>query len=263
MARRDWDRSFFRKSPLFWPIARAAAVLERFAEWPAPEDLALLFEGEPPVRFVPARPRPRRAPVPAEARYDARIALDRSVPTRAASWHDLLNALVWASFPRAKLALHVRQHRMIAARLGDPHLPSSRTKEQDAVAMLDEGGTLLLCPRAQRQELADAMKERTGAGVADMVTRGAASVAIFGHAIYEGLACNGPERVNAAAYVVEVEAIPAGVEARIAAGDAALAELLSRREPIRREDFGTIAVAEPLALATASRSSPGGSSPAS
>ena len=249
-----WDPSFFRKSPLFWPIARAAGRLERFAEWPAPEDLVALFDGEPPVRFERATPQPRRAPVPALARYDARIALERTVSTRPASWHDLLNALVWATFPRAKLALHARQHRMIAARLGDDlRLPGARTKEQDAVAMLDEGGVVLLCPRGQRRAMGNAIKERAGAGVVDLVARGDASAVVFGHAIYEGLACAGPERVYAAAYVVEVDAIPEGAPERIGAADAALAALLDREAPIERGEFGTVAVGEKLARATASR----------
>ncbi len=226
MTRVTWNPSFFRKSPLFWPIAPAAAKLERFDDWPAPSDLALLFPlsregGEPPVRFAIASPRPRRRPAAADARYDARIAVDRIVPTRARSWHDLLNALVWATFPRAKLALHTRQHRMIAARLGDDlRLPGSRTKEQDAVAMLDEGGVAVLRSRQASCEV------------------------IFGHAIYEGLACKGPPSVRAAARIVDVEAIPPDRLERVAAVDEALANLLSREAPIGREDFGSIVVGD-------------------
>jgi Protein of unknown function (DUF3025) len=226
-----WDPTFFRKSPLYWPIAEAASKLERFDDWPAPSDLALLFSphlGDPPVRFDLASPKPRRRPAAADARYDARIAVERVVPTRARSWHDLLNALVWASFPRAKLALHTRQHRMIEARLGaDLRLPGARTKEQDAVAMLDEGGVVLL--------------------------RGRQSCAvIFGHAIYEGLACDGPPNVRGAAYVVSVDDVPVDPRARVAVADAALAEILSRAEPIGREDFETIVVGPHLAPLLAS-----------
>jgi len=249
-----WDPSFFRKSPLFWPIARAAAGLERLAEWPTPEELTRLFEGEPPVRFELAGPKPRRAPLPAASRYDTRIAVDRVVSTRRASWHDLLNALVWASFPRAKLALHTRQHRMIAARLGDDlRLPGARTKEQDAVAMLDEGGVVVLCPGARRAEMASAIRQPGGAGAAGMLERGEASAVIFGHAIYEGLACAGPERVHAAAYVVDMDPSGQGARERVAAADAALAELLSREAAIERGVFGTITVGERLANVTVTR----------
>ena len=211
-------------------------------------------EGQPPVRFALAGPQPRRAPLPADARYDARIALERTVSTRRASWHDLLNALVWTSFPRAKLALHLRQHRMIAARLQDDlRLPGSRTKEQDAVAMLDEGGVAVLCPRGERAELASALKEK-GADVSKRVERGEVSVVIFGHAIYEGLACEGgPEQVHAAAYVIEVDGTERTARERVAAADRGLGALLEREEALGRGELGTVVVGEILARATEGR----------
>lgn len=65
-----------------------------------------------------------------------------AVPSRRDNLHDLLNALVWARFPLAKRALCERQVGLARARA-----PSSgqrlRTREQDAAAMLDEGGMLL------------------------------------------------------------------------------------------------------------------------
>jgi hypothetical protein len=218
-----WDPSFFRKNPLFWPIARAAQALEHFDDWPAPGELARAFDGPPPVRFERPAPKPRRSRAPANERYDARIAIDRVVPTRPRSWHDLLSALVWASFPRAKLALHERQHRMIGARLGaDLRLPGARTREQDAVAMLDEGGVVLL---------------RAGASSCPV---------IFGHAIYEGLVCAGPPNVRAAAHVVEIDALVPDARSRVALADATLFALLSREAPIRRDDFETIVIDDRL-----------------
>ena len=66
------------------------------------------------------------------------------VPTRAHNLHDLLNALVWARFPRAKRALCARQVSLARERgpapAGQQRL---RSREQDAAAMLDEGGMLL------------------------------------------------------------------------------------------------------------------------
>jgi hypothetical protein len=218
-----WDSSFYCKNPLFWPIARAAETLRHFDEWPEPEQLVRVFQGEPPVRFERAPSKPRRGRAPANARYDTRIALDRVVPTRERSWHDLLSALVWGSFPRAKLALHLRQHRMIGARLGpDLRLPGARTKEQDAVAMLDEGGVVVL--RAP----------------------GSVCAAIFGHAIYEGLVCGAPPNVRAAAYVVDVEALADDAPARLAMADAALAELMSREGAIGRTDIESLLVDDQL-----------------
>jgi hypothetical protein len=221
-----WDPSFFRKSPLFWPVAEVAAALERFSAWPAPDDLNVLFRDERPVRFEAAPPKPRRRHRVEAPSYDARIALEGVVPTRAESWHDLLNAVVWASFPRAKRALHARQHRMIAARLDrDARVPGARTPEQDAVAMIDEGGVVVLRARAPAQQIA----------------------VIFGHAIYEGLVCGGPT-ARGAAYVVTVDGLGADARAR---ADAALAELLCRDRPIGRADLETIVIEENLAAPAA------------
>ncbi len=78
-------------------------------------------------------------------------------------WHDLMNALVWATFPAAKAALHSRQHRAIVGGLapGACTLPR-RTPELDALALVDEGGVV--------------------------VGGGGGPVVVFGHAIYESVA---------------------------------------------------------------------------
>jgi hypothetical protein len=66
------------------------------------------------------------------------------VPTRPHNLHDLLNALVWARFPRAKLALCERHMAVARAReRTPPGTQRLRSREQDAAAMLDEGGMLL------------------------------------------------------------------------------------------------------------------------
>jgi hypothetical protein len=87
------------------------------------------------------------------------------VPTRPRSWHDFLNALVWGRFPRAKRALHERQHGELVSSVpaGAKHLPGARSREHDALALLDEGGVVLLAAHGSR------------IGV------------VFGHALYEGL----------------------------------------------------------------------------
>ena len=243
-----WDPSFFRRSPLFWPVASAAASLEKCERWPEPDELTKMFVGEPPVRFEYARPKPRRRPSSPEVRYDARIAIARRVPTRPESWHDVFNALVWASFPRAKLALHERQHRTISARLGDDgRLPGGRTSEQDAIAMLDEGGVVLVCVRNQRFLVDSAMARGTSRELARLVGNAVASVILFGHGIYEGLARKRLPRVRAAAYVVEVDAIDADSASRVHTADVSLAALLSRPDPIDRTAFASLAIDEHIA----------------
>ncbi|MBX3190690.1 MAG: DUF3025 domain-containing protein [Labilithrix sp.] len=200
---------FFEASELFAPIARAARTFARHDDWPRVEDYGLAFAAPPPVRFVAAAPRPRRrrgAPLVAspDDRYDAKIALRREVSTRARSWHDFLNALVWASFPRAKLALHTRQHRAIGAWAppGTARLPNARTRELDALALIDEGAVIVL---------RDATEERS---------------AIFGHALYEGLVLENRSMI-ARAVVFDAPALPRTLEDLVAAADEALAAALS------------------------------------
>ncbi len=184
----------------FWPLARAARALGACTDFPPVGTLTRVFEGEAPVRFVVAAPRRRRRePLQPHTLYDARITLEREVPTRERSWHDLMNALVWGTFPRAKLALHARQHRAIAARIApdSPRLPPCRTRELDALALLDEGGVVVLARDPAR------VRAALGAGaLRDEVAGGSADALVFGHAIYESLALGVVPAVVAAVVVL-------------------------------------------------------------
>jgi hypothetical protein len=202
-----FDGRFFEKSPLHWPIAAAAAVFADAGDWPAPEEYDRAFRGRAgPVRFARSEPvkrrRRERPPVDPESMYDANI-VRGVVPTRARCWHDFLNALVWATFPAAKRALHARQYAMIRAWAtpGARTLPNARTREQDAVALVDEGGILLLTA-----------PERT--------------VAVpFGHALFEGLVYRTPSMI-ARGVPLAVDALPTEREALLELADRALARLL-------------------------------------
>ena len=189
----------FDREPLFWPLVRAARALGEHTDFPPIDALARVFAGSPPVRFATATPRRRRrAPLDVRSLYDARITVERTVPTRARSWHDLMNALVWGTFPRAKLALHARQHRAITERLtpGTRTLPPTRTRELDALALLDEGGVIVLVQNPQ--SLREAMASNRPGVLRKHVASGTAQAVVFGHAIYESLALSVAPAVVAA-----------------------------------------------------------------
>ena len=116
--------------------------------------------------------------------YDARIAREGCVPTRPGSWHDLMNALVWATFPLAKRALHERQHRLVVP--AAPGESARRPRELDALALLDEGGLIVL---ASARSLEACARE---SGLEDAIATGEATAFVFGHAIYEGLVLGRP-----------------------------------------------------------------------
>lgn len=71
-----------------------------------------------------------------------------AVPTRPRNLHDLMNALTWTAYPQAKLTLCHRQVEVARAR--GTHTNRLRTKAQDRLAMLDEGGVLGLPGGAER-----------------------------------------------------------------------------------------------------------------
>lgn len=67
--------------------------------------------------------------------YETRILQTGEVPTRADSWHDILNALVWLRFPRFKSALNAAHGVAITLETG-----SRRGRRRDALTVLDESG---------------------------------------------------------------------------------------------------------------------------
>ncbi len=198
VTRGAWNGRFFEADPRFWPIAPAARRFAEHPDWPAPEELEA-----PGVRFVTAHKprRARRGTSDPTTGYDARV-LAGEVPTRPRSWHDFLNALVWVTFPESKRRLPARQAEAIRSAVapGARGLPNARTREQDALALLDEGGVVVLRGRDATLTLG------------------------FGHALYEALVTCGPN-VTASALSFELEQLPEPSAARGLA-DRLLAERL-------------------------------------
>ena len=153
VARAGWQGAGLAP-PWFDAIRDVAAPLGD--GWPAVERIDAALAEPAGVRFVTAdKPRPRRRsrwPIDVESLYEVRIATRREVPTRPDSAHDLLNALAWAAFPRAKWALSCRLAGAQRERLaGAPvawRLPGTRSRAHDRLALLDEGGILTAGGRA-------------------------------------------------------------------------------------------------------------------
>jgi hypothetical protein len=190
----QWSPCFFEKHRDFWPIARAASNFASCEDWPDVETYTSAFDiddGEPPVRFeqAPAKRRRPAGPVVRSSLYDAVIVQRRIVLTRPRMWHDYLNALVWTAFPRAKLALHRRQHAAIERWIpeGATQLPNARTRELDALALVDEGGVLILSQR-ERPVSATAIATELS------LEQGETSMH-FGHALFEGLVLGQPAMI--------------------------------------------------------------------
>ncbi len=84
-----------------------------------------------PLRFVPTPP-------PAGS-YEAYIYESGEISTRQNNWHDIWNALVWARFPRTKLAMNARHYAEIqSGRL------VNRGPVRDALTLFDECGAVVV-----------------------------------------------------------------------------------------------------------------------
>ena len=121
--------------------------LERLAAhvaWPDVTGYRAILDAD--VDFVESDP--RRGKLKAgldasdiEGSYVARCR-DGVVPTRLHNLHDLMGALTWARFPQTKRAIIDRQISVAVARGAVTN--RLRTKEQDTLAMLDEGGVFII-----------------------------------------------------------------------------------------------------------------------
>jgi hypothetical protein len=239
----DWDPDFVERSPMFEPLRQAAAGL-RTTDWPSVDDLQRLAAareetirsaGGAPLTFVAQEgARPRRT----EEQYEARIYLRGEVQVRHANWHDLLNALVWLTFPHAKAALNARhQQALLAQRSGGAR---NRGPVQDALTLMDEGGVLVAAsdPELLRQVERFAWK--------DLFWRGRARVAsdmrfyLFGHALYEK-ALAPFSGITGRGILLEVgrELLAAPLEAQLERLDRTVAERL--REPTRMQSTRELA----------------------
>lgn len=176
-----FDIHFLSKLPLLSLLLElrpaAAAFVHRRTQWPNLDELtaaaaeagARTATGHR-LRFVDAPPRRRRR-MAGDTRtgpdYELRVYNFGEVQTRLRNWHDFFNALAWLIFPHTKAALNRRQ-----VEGWDPTL--IRTREQDRLAMFDEGGVIL---------------------VGD-------NVLLFGHALMESLVL-GINRVRGMAFMIE------------------------------------------------------------
>lgn len=230
----SWDASLARRSPLFAPLAEALAALAAAAatateggdaSFPQPETIDAALGARAGIRFERQRPvaRRRRRPRDPALMYDARIAREGCVPTRPGSWHDLMNALVWATFPQAKRALHERQHGLVVP--ASPGESARRPRELDALALLDEGGLVVSSPTS----LAGADEEE----LARAVGSGEAKAFVFGHAIYEGIVLGRPAPLASVVCVVCREASVAEADRALAAVVADRTQILDPRAMLR------------------------------
>ncbi|HUS28792.1 MAG TPA: DUF3025 domain-containing protein [Kofleriaceae bacterium] len=164
--------------PRFARVADLVTRLTSERDWPEVATLNAAFApelGSVGVRLVEA---PKLKPalgsdgaIDIASLYEVRIVEAGEIPTRPRNAHDLLNALVWAAFPRTKLALTRELAAVQRVRAeGRATLPNARSPAHDKLAMFDEGA--LVRVRGTTWIFGHAVYEHAYAGVFDV--RGAA-----------------------------------------------------------------------------------------
>lgn len=172
---------------MFEPLRLLGAAL-RSTQWPTLDDLqrladvlepGVLTRGGAPLRFVGQSNKAAAF----EDKYEARIYLKGEVQMRAANWHDLFNALVWLTFPRAKAALNERH--FLALRQQYAKGEADRGPLQDMLTLFDEGGVIVA---AGDDELLRAMREFQWKELfwhQRARVESAMRCCLFGHALFE------------------------------------------------------------------------------
>jgi Protein of unknown function (DUF3025) len=197
--RRGWSAEARHESPWYFALRTLWDSFAEHTAFPSPAALSELYlqrvaalpELAPEIarlRFVAAQKPRRRAarPIVLAALYEGQIVERGEVPTRVDDWHDFFNALTFAAFPHAKWALHRRQYELLARRIGPDtrRLPGARTREQDALALFDEGGiALAVSPEAARGQ----SQAQLVASAPALCRAGKARAVPFGHALHEHL----------------------------------------------------------------------------
>ena len=233
-----WDPRFLERSPWFWPLGAAAAPFVELVDWPTREQLDAMYRAltagsadVAPLRFadnVRRQDKREQGRVRLDRLYDGRITEHGEVPTREGDWHDFFNALCFATFPRAKRALHERQYSVLQGRVPatSTRLPEARTREQDALTLFDEGGAVIAADADAALQLSAVARDPRPPLLRVLCEAGRARVVPFGHALLEhlveGLRCPG-----GFTQVIVVERVTVADEQLLAQLDRSLAASLA------------------------------------
>ena len=218
-------------SPLFAPLRPWLACLPAAPDCDAVAALAERFPIVLPngkcIRFVP--------PPEDGLSYEARLWASGAVATRPANWHDFFNALVWLSFPRAKLALSAG-HARATGESGGP-----RGAHRDALTHFDECGIVVVSSQPDLLTLLREFRWKALFVERRADVRAAMRFFVFGHATYEallqpyyGLAA------KAILFAVDADWLALSDAAQLSAVDAMLAAELDSGRHARPRDFSPL-----------------------
>jgi hypothetical protein len=222
-----WNGAAMLASPWFASVHALLRMLpaDRFPTLDELNELArrrgVKSGGGMPLEFVPAS-----ASASAQ-QYEVGIHDTGRVETRADSWHDTFNALVWLSFPRTKPTLN-RVHRDELERLGNAS--PTRGTARDVATLFDEGGVIVACTDPSLAEALRTFRWRELFWLRRAEVEQCMRFLVFGHAILEH-ALAPHKAVTAKALMVDVDrSALALAESSVASLDAAAAAHFDRPE---------------------------------
>ena len=145
----EWNKEYLLRLQAFAPLHPVVSCFEG-DNFPTLNECNQLLAGHRPtisvhsgqvLRFVEQE----YGKLPFEAQYEPRCYLRGEVPTREHNWHDLLNALVWLTFPKAKAAINARHFQAFnEVTINASHTAhSQRGSVRDAITLLDESGVIV------------------------------------------------------------------------------------------------------------------------
>ena len=183
----EWNRAALLESPLFAALHPVLADLDG-EDFPGLQDCneLLAAKNRPitvqsgmPLRFVPQE----IGKLSFEAQYEPRCYLSGEVQMRARNLHDLLNALVWLTFPRTKAVINERHYRALME--GTNAAGSQRGAVRDVNTLLDESGVVIVYADAGLAGLLRDFKWKELFWQRREHIKGSMGFYLFGHGLYE------------------------------------------------------------------------------
>ncbi len=183
----EWNKAALLSSPFFIPLY---AAISRFGNgFPTLQECNVQLAGYEPtislhsgktLRFVPQE----YGKLPFEAQYEPRCYLKGEVPHRENNWHDLLNALVWLTFPKAKAAINLRHYQAQTSEAKEP-ADSQRGVVRDTNTLLDESGVIVVSADAELADLLRGFRWKELFWQHRARVRSSTGFYLFGHGLYE------------------------------------------------------------------------------
>jgi len=186
----EWQRTELLQSPIFATLHPLIGKLAA-ETFPTLQDCnALLTVQHPyitvqsgqPLRFV----QQEHGRLPFERQYEPRCYLNGEVPTRADNWHDLFNALVWLSLPKAKAAINARHYQALTHQgAAENAQTSQRGTVRDVNTLLDESGVIVVYADVELAGLLREFKWKDLFWQRREQVKTEMGFYIFGHGLYE------------------------------------------------------------------------------